>query len=147
MGKLKVSVINHSHHPLPQYESEGAAGLDLRAFLDAPVVLKPMERAMIATGLHVAIPQGYEIQIRPRSGLAIKHGITVINSPGTIDSDYRGEIKIGLVNLSQEAFTIEDGERIAQAVIAAHAVLEWESTDELDSTVRGAGGFGHTGLK
>lgn len=144
---MKVEVINRSKHALPQYESAGAAGLDLRANLEETIVLEPMERAIIPTGIFVAIPQGYEMQIRPRSGLAIKYGITVINSPGTIDSDYRGEIKVGLVNMSKDAFTIEDGERVAQAVVAKHEIIVWEPVEELSETQRGAGGFGHTGTK
>lgn len=144
---IQIEIINKGPHELPKYESIGAAGLDLRAVLSAPITLKPLERVVIPTGLYVAIPQGYEMQIRPRSGLAIKHGITVINAPGTIDSDYRGEIKVGLINLSSEAFEIQDGERIAQAVVAQHAVITWEAVEELSSTERGAGGFGHTGTR
>lgn len=144
---IQIKIINKGPHDLPKYESVGAAGLDLRAVLTDPITLKPLERAVIPTGIYVAIPQGYEMQIRPRSGLAIKHGITVINAPGTIDSDYRGEIKIGLINLSSESFQINDGERIAQAVVAQHAVIAWELVDDLGVTERGTGGFGHTGTQ
>ena len=142
-----MNIINGSGNPLPAYETEGSAGMDLRAALDEPVVLAPLQRAMIPTGLRIALPQGYECQIRPRSGLAAKHGITVLNSPGTIDADYRGEICIILVNLSSEPFVIEDGERVAQMVIARHEQAEWEEMEVLDETQRGAGGFGHTGKK
>ena len=142
---MKVQIINHSKHPLPQYATEQSAGVDLRANLDEPVVLKPLERCLIPTGLFIALPKGFEAQVRPRSGLAIKHGIGVLNSPGTIDADYRGEIRVILVNLSSETFTIQDGERIAQMVIARHEQVEWEQVEVLDETERGAGGFGHTG--
>ncbi|MCQ2194402.1 MAG: dUTP diphosphatase [Paludibacteraceae bacterium] len=144
---MKIAVINKSKHPLPEYATELSAGLDLRANLDEAVEIKPLERKMIPTGLYIALPKGYEAQIRPRSGLAAKHGITVLNSPGTIDADYRGEIKVILVNLSNDPFKIEDGERICQMVVAQHAVVEWQPCDELDSTERGEGGFGHTGAK
>jgi dUTP pyrophosphatase len=144
---LPIKVINKSKHPLPEYATVAAAGLDLRASLDTPVVLKPLERAMIPTGLFIEIPVGYEAQVRPRSGLAAKHGITVLNSPGTIDADYRGEIKVIAVNLSSAEFTIENGERIAQLVVAKHEQVEWVATEELSDTSRGAGGFGHTGTK
>jgi dUTP pyrophosphatase len=142
---MKVQIINQSKHPLPQYATEQSAGVDLRANLDEPVVLKPLERCLIPTGLYISLPKGFEAQVRPRSGLAIQHGIGVLNSPGTIDADYRGEIRVILVNLSSEAFTIQDGERIAQMVIARHEQVEWEQVEILDETERGAGGFGHTG--
>lgn len=142
---MKVSIINKSKHALPEYSTPSSAGMDLRANIDAPIELKPLERALVPTGLHIALPEGYEAQIRPRSGLAAKHGITVLNTPGTIDADYRGEIKVILVNISSTTFTIEDGERIAQMVIAKHEVAEWVPCEELDSTERGEGGFGHTG--
>lgn len=144
---VKVQIINRSHHPLPQYATPLSAGMDLRANLDAPVALQPGERKLIATGIFIALPEGYEAQIRPRSGLALKHGITVLNSPGTIDADYRGEINIILANLSDTPFVIEDGERIAQMVVAQHSRVEWAETQTLDTTERGAGGFGHTGTK
>ena len=144
---IKVQVINKGHHPLPAYATAQSAGMDLRANLDAPVVLRPLERVLIKTGLFIALPEGYEAQVRPRSGLALKHGITVINTPGTIDADYRGEIGVVLVNLSQEEFTVEDGERIAQMVIARHEQGDFVEVEELDETERGAGGYGHTGLK
>ena len=130
---------------MPQYATEQSAGMDLRANLDEPIVLKPLERILIPTGLYIALPKGYEAQVRPRSGLAIKHGIGVLNAPGTIDADYRGEICVILVNLSGESFTINDGERIAQMIIARHEQAEWEEVKVLDETERGAGGFGHTG--
>ena len=142
---MKVQIINQSKHPLPQYATEQSAGMDLRANLDEPVVMKPLERCLIPTGLYISLPKGFEAQVRPRSGLAIKQGIGVLNSPGTIDADYRGEIRVILVNLSSEPFTIQDGERIAQMVIARHEQVEWEQVDVLDETERGAGGFGHTG--
>ena len=144
---IEVEIINHSAFDLPAYATEGAAGLDIRANIEDAIVLNPLERQLIPTGLFVAIPLGYEIQIRPRSGLAFKHGITVLNTPGTIDADYRGEIKVLLVNLSNAAFTIEPGERVAQMVLAKHEVLSWKTTQELPSTERGAGGFGSTGVK
>lgn len=144
---MKVQIINRGHHPLPQYATEQSAGLDLRANLDSPVELKPLERKLIPTGLYMALPKGYEAQVRPRSGLAIKNGITVLNSPGTIDADYRGEICVILINLSDQPFLINDGERIAQMVIARHEQAEWEQVDVLDETERGAGGFGHSGVK
>lgn len=143
-----VKVINKSHHPLPQYETVQSAGLDLRAFLpDAPITLQPLGRALIPTGLYMELPEGYEAQIRPRSGLALKKGVTVLNSPGTIDADYRGQLCILLVNLSQEPFVVEDGERIAQMVVARCEQAVWQESVELSETVRGAGGFGHTGTK
>lgn len=144
---MKVRIINKSKHALPQYATPYSAGLDLRANLEEPIVLKPLERTLVPTGLHIELPQGYEAQIRPRSGLAAKHGLTVLNTPGTIDADYRGEIKVILVNLSNEEFEIKDGERVCQMVIAAHAQVQWEETDSLEETERGAGGFGHTGKK
>ena len=144
---MKVQIINRGHHPLPQYATEQSAGLDLRANLDSPVELKPLERKLIPTGRYMALPKGYEAQVRPRSGLAIKKGITVLNSPGTIDADYRGEICVILINLSDQPFLINDGERIAQMVIARHEQAEWEQVDVLDETERGAGGFGHSGVK
>lgn len=144
---MKVQIINRGHHPLPQYATEQSAGLDLRANLDSPVELKPLERKLIPTGLYMALPKGYEAQVRPRSGLAIKKGITVLNSPGTIDADYRGEICVILINLSDQPFLINDGERIAQMVLARHEQAEWEQVDVLDETKRGAGGFGHSGVK
>ena len=143
-----IKVINKSHHPLPQYETPLSAGLDLKAFLpDGPIVLKPMERTMVKTGLYIELPEGHEAQVRPRSGLALKKGITVLNSPGTIDADYRGEICVILINLSAEDFVINDGERIAQMVVARHERAEWQEAIELSETERGAGGFGHTGVK
>ncbi len=142
---MKVQIINKSHHQLPQYATIQSAGVDLRANLSEPVVLAPMQRALIPTGLYISLPAGYEAQVRPRSGLAIKKGITVLNSPGTIDADYRGEICIILINLSQEDFVVNDGERVAQMVIARHEQAEWIEVETLDETDRGAGGFGHTG--
>lgn len=144
---MKLRVVNQSKHELPQYATELSAGLDLRANLDAAVELKPLERTLVPTGLFIELPEGYEAQIRPRSGLAFKNGITVLNSPGTIDADYRGEIKVLLVNLSNTPFMINDGERVAQMVIAKHEHIHWEPTDSLEETQRGAGGFGHTGTK
>ena len=142
---MKIKVVNKSKHTLPQYATPLSAGMDIRANLELPVVLQPLERKLIPTGLYIELPEGYEAQIRPRSGLAIKKGISVLNSPGTIDADYRGEICVILVNLSAEAFEIQDGERICQMVIAQHAQAEWIEVEELGSTERGAGGFGHTG--
>lgn len=144
---MKIRIVNKSKHELPQYATPLSAGLDLRANIDSPVILGPMERCLVPTGLFMALPAGYEAQVRPRSGLALKKGITVLNSPGTIDADYRGEVCIILVNLSTEPFTIEDGERVAQMVIARHEQAEWEVTDVLDETERGEGGFGHSGRK
>ena len=144
---IQIKVINKSHHPLPQYATALSAGMDLRANIPEPVTLKPMERRLIPTGLFIALPPGFEAQSRPRSGLALKHGITVLNTPGTIDADYRGEVMVLLVNFSAEDFVVADGERIAQMVIARHEQAEWEETDQLDETVRGAGGYGHTGVK
>ncbi len=142
---MRVNIINKSNNTLPAYETASSAGMDLRAFIDADVVLKPFERKLIPTGLYIELPDGYEAQIRPRSGLAIKSGITVLNSPGTIDADYRGEIKVILINLSQEDFTIKSGDRICQMVIAKHEKAEFVEVDEISETERGAGGFGHTG--
>lgn len=144
---LKVKVVNKSKHPLPQYATEGAAGMDLRANIDEPIVLKPLERKLIPTGLYISLPIGYEAQVRPRSGLALKHGISVINTPGTVDADYRGQVGVILINLSNEDFVVEDGERIAQMIIAKHERAEWLPVEELDETERGAGGYGHTGTK
>ncbi len=143
---MQVKVINKSKHALPAYATEAAAGMDLRANLSEPIVLKPLERRLIPTGLFIELPVGYEAQIRPRSGLAIKKGITVLNSPGTIDADYRGEVCVILVNLSAEEFVVEDGERICQMVIARHEQAQWLEVDALGDTERGAGGFGHTGV-
>ncbi len=142
---MKVKIINKSSHPLPEYATEYSAGLDLRASISEDITLRPLERKLVPTGLYVELPKGYEAQIRPRSGLALKYGITVLNAPGTIDADYRGEIRVILVNLSDEPFVIRDGERICQMVVAAHAQIEWQKTDSLEETGRGAGGFGHTG--
>lgn len=144
---IKVQVINKGHQQLPAYATLQSAGMDLRANLEASVVLHPMERKLIKTRLFIALPEGFEAQVRPRSGLALKHGITVLNTPGTIDADYRGEIGVVLINLSQEDFVIEDGERIAQMVIARHEQAELVVVEELDETERGAGGYGHTGVK
>jgi len=143
---MKVKVINTSKHPLPEYQTSLSAGLDLRANLEGSEIIKPLERKLIGTGLFMELPAGYEAQVRPRSGLAYKHGITVLNSPGTIDADYRGEIKVLLVNLSNESFEIKDGERIAQMVVAAHEQITWTSETELSATERGAGGYGSTGI-
>ena len=142
---MKVKIVNKSHHPLPKYQTALSAGMDICANLSEPVELKPMERRLIPTGLYIALPKGYEAQMRPRSGLAIKHGITVLNTPGTIDADYRGEIGVILINLSAETFVINDGERISQLIIASHEQVIWEPEESLDETERGAGGFGHTG--
>ena len=142
---MKTKIINKSHHPMPAYATPQSAGMDIRANLTEPVELTPFERKLIPTGLYIALPEGYEAQLRPRSGLALKHGLTLLNTPGTIDADYRGEIGVILVNLSTEPFTIADGERICQMVIATHAHVEWEAVETLDETERGAGGFGHTG--
>lgn len=144
---IKVNIINKSHHKLPEYSTSLSAGMDLRANLDTPITLNPLDRCLIPTGLSIALPAGLEAQVRPRSGLAIKKGISVLNSPGTIDADYRGEIGVILINLSKEPFVIEDGERIAQMVIAKHEQVAWEPTDTLDQTERGSGGFGHSGIK
>ena len=144
---IEVKVVNKGHQPLPAYATSQSAGMDLRANLDEPVVLKPLERRLIPTGLYIALPEGYEAQVRPRSGLALKKGITVLNSPGTVDADYRGEVGVVLVNLSAEEFTVNDGERIAQMVIARHEQADFTIVEALDETERGAGGYGHTGVK
>ncbi len=144
---VKIKVVNTGHQPLPAYATQQSAGLDLRANLDESIVLRPMERRLVPTGLRIALPEGYEAQVRPRSGLALKHGITVLNTPGTIDADYRGEVMVLLVNFSQEDFIINDGERIAQLVVARYEQADFLSVEELDETERGAGGYGHTGVK
>ena len=144
---VKIRIVNRSKHKLPGYETVLSAGMDLRANLDAPVKLASLERALIPTGLYIELPEGYEAQIRPRSGLAIKKGISLVNTPGTIDADYRGEIKIILINLSKEDFRVEDGERIAQMIISRHEKAEWKEVERLGETERGAGGFGHSGSK
>jgi dUTP pyrophosphatase len=144
---MNIKIVNHSKHPLPKYETEASAGMDLRASLDAPVLLKPLERSLIPTGLFIELPVGYEAQIRPRSGLAFKSGVTVLNTPGTIDADYRGEIKVILVNLSSVDFIVNDGERIAQMIISKHEKAELIQVEILEETLRGKGGFGHTGNK
>lgn len=142
---MQINIVNHSNNPLPAYESLHAAGMDLRANLDNPIILNPLQRSLVPTGLHIELPIGFEAQIRPRSGLAVKHGLTLLNSPGTIDADYRGEIKVILINLSDQPFTINHGERIAQMVVSKHETVQWESVEILSETHRGAGGFGHTG--
>ncbi|ERT58490.1 dUTP diphosphatase [Prevotella sp. BV3P1] len=144
---IQIKVINKGHQQLPAYATSQSAGMDLRANLEAPIVLKPMERKLVSTGLFIALPEGFEAQVRPRSGLALKHGITVLNTPGTIDADYRGEVMVLLVNFSQEEFVIRDGERIAQMVIARHEQGYFVEVEELDETERGTGGYGHTGVK
>ena len=144
---LNVKVINKGHQPLPAYATSQSAGMDLRANIDESIVLHPMERRLVPTGHHIALPQGFEAQIRPRSGLALKHGITVLYTPGTIDADYRGELMVLLINFSDTDFVINDGERIAQMVVARHEQIEFQLVDELDDTERGAGGYGHTGVK
>ena len=144
---MKVRIINKSHHPLPGYATPLSAGMDIRANLSESVVLKPLERKLIPTGLYISLPEGYEAQMRPRSGLALKHGITLLNTPGTIDADYRGEVGIIVLNASDKPFTIEDGERICQMVVKEYCRVEWNEVDSLDETERGAGGFGHTGVK
>lgn len=144
---IKVNIINKGHHPLPQYATPQSAGMDLRANIDEPIVLNPLQRVLVPTGLFMALPAGYEAQVRPRSGLALKHGITVLNTPGTIDADYRGEIKVLLVNFSDGEFVVNDGERIAQMVIAKQENADFIEVEELDETERGAGGYGHTGVK
>lgn len=141
----RVKIINKSDRPLPSYATVGSAGLDIRAYIDAPIILQPMERTAVPTGLFIALPEGYEAQLRPRSGLALKSGVTLLNTPGTIDADYRGEIKVIVANLSQEPFTINSGDRICQMVIARYEQIEWAPVEDLDETDRGAGGFGHTG--
>ena len=145
---MQIKIVNKSHHPLPKYETQQSAGMDLRAYLpEGPITLNPMERGLVKTGLFMELPAGFEAQVRPRSGLALKKGITVLNSPGTIDADYRGEVCVILVNLGAEPFVVERGERIAQLVLARHEVIEWEETAELGGSERGAGGFGSTGVK
>lgn len=144
---LKVKIINRGRQPLPTYATALSAGMDLRANIDEDITLQPMQRRLVPTGLHMALPEGYEAQIRPRSGLALKHGITVLNTPGTVDADYRGEIMVLLVNFSNEPFIVKDGERIAQMIVAKHEQVSFELTETLDETERGAGGYGHTGLK
>jgi len=144
---MTINIINKSAHALPHYETEASAGMDLRANITEPIILQPLERTIVKTGLFIELPIGYEAQVRPRSGLAAKKGITVLNAPGTVDADYRGEIGVILVNLSNEAFTIENGERVAQLVIAKHERAEWLEVSELSETVRGEGGFGSTGVK
>jgi len=143
---MKINIVNKSKHNLPEYSTLYSAGMDLRANLNEPIELKPLERKLVPTGLFIELPQGYEAQVRPRSGLAIKHGITVLNSPGTIDADYRGEICVILINLSNQNFIINDGERIAQIIISKHETISWQQVENLNETVRGAGGFGHTGI-
>ena len=144
---MKIQIVNRSRHALPAYATVLSAGMDLRANVDESIVMQPMERRLIPTGLYIALPPGYEAQVRPRSGLALKHGITVLNTPGTIDADYRGELGVLLINLSQESFTVNDGERIAQMVIARHEQAELVEVEALDETERGAGGYGHTGVR
>lgn len=143
---MNIRIINRSKNSLPAYETAHAAGMDLRADLDEPIQLKPMERKLIPTGLYMELPEGFEAQIRPRSGLAFKHGIGIVNSPGTIDADYRGEIKVLLINLSDQVFEINTGDRIAQMVVARHEKASWQQVEELNETLRGAGGYGHTGV-
>ena len=145
MNRMEVKIVNKSHHPLPSYATAASAGMDVRAFLSEPVIIRPLERRLIPTGLYIALPEGFEAQVRPRSGLAIKQGITVLNTPGTIDADYRGEIGVILVNLSSEPFIVNDGERICQLVVASCTQAEWLPVESLDETERGDGGFGHTG--
>ncbi len=145
MSQLKIRIVNKSPHALPEYATEGSAGMDLRADLTAPLVLQPLERQLVPTGLFIELPHGYEAQVRPRSGLAIKHGITCLNSPGTIDSDYRGEVKVILINLSQEQQTLHPGDRIAQMVVSPVIQIGWETVEAISETARNAGGFGHTG--
>lgn len=144
---VKIKIVNKGQQPLPTYATAQSAGMDLRANIDAPITLRPMERQLIPTGLHIALPEGFEAQVRPRSGLALKHGITVLNTPGTIDADYRGELKVLLVNFSNTDFVINAGERVAQMVIARYEKVDFEQVIELDDTERGAGGYGHTGVK
>jgi dUTP pyrophosphatase len=143
---MKVNIVSKADTPLPAYQTELSAGMDLSAVLESPVTLLPLQRTLISTGLHIALPSGYEAQVRPRSGLALRHGVTVLNSPGTIDADYRGEIKVLLVNLSDEPFTVHHGDRIAQMVVARHERVEWEQTTSLEATSRGEGGYGSTGV-
>ena len=143
---MKINIINKSSHSLPMYETTASAGMDLRANIENEVILKPMERCLIPTGLYIELPNGYEAQIRPRSGLAYKHGITILNSPGTIDADYRGELKVLLINFSDVNFSIQNGDRIAQMIVSKHEKVDWEVVELLNETVRGAGGYGHTGI-
>jgi dUTP pyrophosphatase len=143
---MEVRIVNKSHHPLPAYATKLSAGMDIRANINEPITLKPLERKLIPTGLFIELPEGYEAQMRPRSGLALKHGITLLNTPGTIDADYRGEIGVILINLSDTEFTVNDGERICQMVITTHSQVEWRAVEVLDETERGEGGFGHTGI-
>ncbi len=143
---MKIKIINRSSHPLPAYETESSAGMDLRANLEAPLILAPMERKLIPTGLYIELPKGFEAQIRPRSGLALKHGISILNSPGTIDADYRGEIKILLINFSRSDYEIVNGDRVGQMIISRHELVNWEEVELLTETIRGEGGYGHTGL-
>ena len=143
---IKIGIINKSPHPLPNYQTIGSSGMDIRVWLESPITLQPMERRLIPTGLYIGLPQGFEAQVRPRSGMALKRGITLVNTPGTIDSDYRGEILLPVINLSTEAQVINDGERIAQMIISKYEKAEWVLTDNLDETHRGAGGFGHSGI-
>lgn len=147
MEEIKVKIINKSHHPLPSYATHSSAGMDVRAFLQEPVTLAPLQRALIPTGLYIQLPEGYECQIRPRSGLALKKGISLVNTPGTVDADYRGEIGVIVINLSDEPFTINDGERICQMVIKRYTRVSWEPVSRIDQTERGDGGFGHTGVE
>ena len=144
---MKIKIVNKSKHPLPEYATPGSAGMDLRANIDAPITLAPGERKLIPTGIYIALPVGYEAQVRPRSGLALKHGIGLANMLGTVDSDYRADVGVILINLGQENFVVNDGDRIAQMVIAKHETAEWDVVDELDETERGEGGYGHTGVK
>ena len=144
---LQIKIINHSNNPLPAYESKAAAGMDLRAFINEPITLKPLERKLIPTGLFIELPIGYEAQVRPRSGLALKRGLTVINSPGTIDADYRGEIGVPMINLSDEHQTINNADRIAQMIVAKHETVDWQAVEAITETERGAGGFGSSGVK
>lgn len=142
---MNINIINKSGHALPQYETAHAAGMDLRAAIETEITIKPLQRVLVPTGLYIELPVGFEAQIRPRSGLAYKHGISIVNAPGTIDADYRGELKVLLVNLSDTDFVVNDGDRIAQMVIAKHETVEWNAVEELNDTARGAGGYGHTG--
>ena len=144
---ITVKIINRSHHPMPQYSTISSAGMDLRACIETPIVLKPLQRTLVPTGIYIALPEGYEAQVRPRSGLALKHGVTVLNTPGTIDADYRGEVGVILINLGQEDFVVNDGERIAQMVVAKFEQAELLPVELLDDTERGTGGFGHSGIK
>lgn len=146
-NQVEIKIINQSPYPLPEYATPLSAGLDIRANIESPIELEPLQRVAVPTGLYIALPEGYEAQIRPRSGLALKHGLTLLNAPGTIDADYRGEIKAIVANISDTKYTIEPGERICQMVVAKHAHVTWQVTEELEETERGAGGFGHTGIK